>query len=200
MSEKQPLLSPRFEKALVYANRLHACDKRKGTSVPYVAHLLGVCALVLSDGGSEEEAVAALLHDALEDHPNETSREEIGKRFGARVLSIVEDCTDTPPDYKGGDKPPWRQRKESYVEHIRSSDSRSHRVALADKLNNITSTIVDYRRHGESVWERFNAGKEDQVWLYRTLVEAFREAGVKGPMFDEFAKVVKELDRMAGSA
>lgn len=108
-----PLLTSRFEEAMVYAAELHRTQTRKGSRVPYLAHLMSVAALVLEDGGDEDEAIAALLHDALEDHPEKTSREEIRRRFGERVASIVEHCTDTPSDWAGGLKPPWRGRKEA---------------------------------------------------------------------------------------
>ena len=115
MNKPGSVATKRFLDALNYAVVLHGNDVRKSTSVPYVAHLFGVCALVLLDGGTEDEAAAALLHDALEDHPQETSREIISNRFGDEILAIVEACTDTPADYKGGLKPPWRQRKATYL-------------------------------------------------------------------------------------
>lgn len=195
MNGKTSFASPRFLDALSYAVRLHGTDVRKGTPVPYVAHLFSVCSLVLTNGGSEDEAIAALLHDALEDHPQETSPEVISNRFGRNVLEIVEACTDTPADYKGGAKPPWRQRKTSYIEHVRTANASARRVALADKLDNARSTLADYRRFGDSLWARFNAGKEEQLWLYRSLVQAFREAGAVGSMIEELDAIVVELER-----
>jgi (p)ppGpp synthase/HD superfamily hydrolase len=192
--------TPRFLDALSYAMHLHGTDDRKGTSVPYVAHLLGVCALVLSDGGTEDEALAALLHDALEDHPGEASKEEIVERFGGGVLSIVEACTDTPPGYKGGPKPSWHLRKTAYLEHLSYADPRVCRVALADKLDNVRSILADYRSEGESIWPRFNAGKQDQLWFFRSLVRAFRSAGATGFLVDEFDRTVSELERVASAA
>jgi (p)ppGpp synthase/HD superfamily hydrolase len=188
-------LGDRFFDALDYAARLHAGDVRKGTGVPYIAHLLSVCALVLTDGGSEDEAIAALLHDALEDHPEEVSREDIAVRFGEPVAEIVEDCTDTPPDYAGGEKPPWRERKIAKIEHIARGESRSRRVALADKLDNARAMLADYREVGERLWERFAAGREDQLWYYRGLVDGFRAGGASGCLFEELERVVKELER-----
>jgi (p)ppGpp synthase/HD superfamily hydrolase len=192
------LTTPRFLKALSYAVQLHAADLRKGTSVPYIAHLLGVCALVLTDGGTEDEAVAALLHDALEDHPEETSRERLRADFGDEVLAIVAGCTDTPVSYTGGEKPPWRQRKTAYLEHIRAAGSQDLRVSMADKLDNVRSMLSDYRQVGDDLWSRFNAGKEDQLWLLRSVVQAFRAAGAAGPLVDEFERTAAELDRIAG--
>lgn len=190
----------RFLDALGYAVYLHGSDVRKGTSVPYVAHLLSVCALVLADGGTEDEAAAALLHDALEDHPAETSRKEIRELFGRGALDIVEACTDTPRTYRGGPKPPWRTRKKAYLEHLRRMGSRELRVALADKLDNVRSMLADYRDVGEALWSRFNAEREDQLWFYRSVVDACREAGATGFLVEEVDRVVTELERLAGVA
>ena len=198
MDARRAVITPGFIEALNYAMGLHAQDQRKGTTVPYAAHLLGVCALVLVDGGSEEEAMAALLHDALEDHPDRTSSEEIRARFGAHVLALVEACTDTPPGYKGGAKPPWRQRKAAYLEHLRSASAGELRVSLADKLDNARAILADYRQLGEGLWSRFNAGREDQLWSLRSLVQAYREAGKTGPNLEEFERTVDELHRLAG--
>lgn len=134
-------LSERFEEALAYAVRLHASQNRKGTETPYVAHLLGVVALVLEDGGDEDEAIAALLHDAIEDQGDKVTLEQVRSRFGERVARIVQGCTDadTIP------KPPWKKRKESYVEHVRHAPPDVRRVSLADKLNNAQAILRDYR-------------------------------------------------------
>ena len=192
-------ITHRFEEGLLYAVRLHAKDVRKETTIPYIAHLLSVCALVLEDGGDEEEAIAALLHDALEDHPTDTSREEIRERFGARVLALVESCTDTPPDYRGGKKPSWRTRKETYLQHLVTARTDELRVALADKLHNARSTLADYRLLGDQVWSRFTVGKTEQLWYYRTLVDTFVKAGATGHMIEELKRVVGELEKMASS-
>src|SRR5512138_2784095 len=114
-------LTSRFRDALNLAFELHGHGARKASPIPTLAHLLGVCALVQQNGGDEDEAIAALLHDALEDEPEHISREEIQRGFGERVLSIIDVCTDTPRTYKGGDKPPWRERKEAYIAHARSA-------------------------------------------------------------------------------
>lgn len=195
MNIRKSTETPRFQEALAYAVRLHGADVRKGTMIPYVAHLFSVCSLVLVDGGSEDEAIAALLHDALEDHPEEASREVVAQRFGHEVLAIVEACTDTPADYEGGPKPRWRDRKTAYLEHVRTADRKATRVALADKLDNARSILMDYRQIGDQLWSRFNAGKEDQLWYYRSLVSAFREAGAVGFLIDELENVVTELER-----
>jgi GTP pyrophosphokinase len=198
MNKANSVATKRFLDALDYAVVLHGNDVRKGTSVPYVAHLFGVCALVLLDGGTEDEAVAALFHDALEDHPKETSREYIAKHFGDKVLTIVEACTDTPSAYKGGPKPDWRLRKTSYLEHVAKAKPEELRVALADNLDEVRSVLADYRKKGESLWARFNADKDDQLWFFRSLVHAFRAAGAVGFLIEEFERTVAELEREAG--
>ena len=193
MSRAVSAATPRFLDALNYTATVHGKDPLKGTSLPYVAHLLGVCALVLRDGGTEDEAVAALLHDTLEDHPEEVTPAIIEKRFGPEVLAIVQACTDTPPGYKGGTKAPWKERKLAYLQHIRRPDSPGRRVALADKLDNVRSMLADYRDIGERLWSRFNAGKQDQMWFYRSLVGAFYESGMTGFLVDEFERTVSEF-------
>jgi len=168
-----PELTERFEKALTYAARLHVHQKRKGTQVPYVAHLLSVAALVLEDGGDEDQAIAGLLHDAAEDQGGQHTLEEVGKRFGDQVAFIVESCSDafTIP------KPPWRERKESYLAHLRSAPPEVRRVALADKVHNARSILVSLRKDGNKVWDRFNGGREGTLWYYQSLVRVFRETG-----------------------
>lgn len=150
-------------------------------------------ALVLEDGGDEDEAIAALLHDALEDQPKKTSPEEIQRRFGDRVLTIVQACTDTTPEYRGGTKPSWKLRKETYLAHLRNQ---SNRVALADKLHNARGLLSAYRSQGDLIWDSFNAGKEKQLWYWRSLVEAFRAGGSSGEMMDELERVVTELETL----
>ncbi len=193
MSTRKSIATPRFVDALTYAVALHGADVRKGTAIPYIPHLLRVCSLVLVDGGGEDEAIAALLHDALEDHPNEVSRDLIAGRFGNDVLAIVDSCTDTPVDYQGGPKPEWRERKMAYLEHVKNADRKATRVALADKLDNARSILGDYREVGDKLWSRFNAGREDQLWFYGAAAEAFRAAGATGSLIDELERVVRDL-------
>ena len=123
MTNKNPQITPRLYHALELAFKLHGHDLRKKSTVPYIAHLLAVCAIVQLDGGSEDEAIAALLHDALEDKPEEITRDDINDSFGEDVLKLIEISTDTPPDYTGGQKPPWKERKKAYLEHIRQDRS-----------------------------------------------------------------------------
>ena len=192
-----PPLTTRFHDALGFAAQVHAPDVRKGTTILYIAHLLSVCALILADGGSEDEAIAGLLHDTLEDHPDLVTPEDLERRFGPRVRSMVESCTDTPPGYAGGPKPPWRERKQRYLEHLRLAPPDALRVTLADKLDNARAILADYRQLGEALWSRFNAGRSDQLWYYRALVETLREAGPPGRLLEPLEACVTELERRA---
>ncbi len=187
-------ISPRFEQALVYATRLHAEQRRKGTNVPYVAHLLAVASLALEHGASEDEAIAALLHDAVEDQGGVQTLEEIRRRFGETVAAIVSACTDstTIP------KPPWRARKEAYVAHLRHASASVRLVSACDKLHNARSILRDYRVLGEALWERFTGRKDGTLWYYRALVRAFQEGGPT-PLADELDRVVSEIERLAES-
>jgi (p)ppGpp synthase/HD superfamily hydrolase len=187
-----PLPGARFDDALLFTAALHREQRRKGSGVAYLSHLLAVAALVMEDGGDEDEAIAALLHDAIEDHAEHVDHAAIRARFGERVAAMVADCTDTPADYLGGEKPPWMPRKRAYIEHIRSGPP-ALRVALADKLHNARCILRDLRYADDSVWDRFSASREETLWYYRSLVDAFREAGTAGPMLDEFARVVDAL-------
>jgi (p)ppGpp synthase/HD superfamily hydrolase len=188
-------LGERFEEALVYATRLHAAQRRKGSDIPYVAHLLSVAALVLEDGGDEDQAIGALLHDAVEDHGGAPVREEIRRRFGDRVVVIVDGCTDaeTIP------KPPWRERKERYVAHVGHAPPEVVRVSLADKIHNARAILSDFRHLGDSLWSRFTGGRDGTLWYYRTLLETYRAAGA-GPLVDELDRIVSELESLAGQA
>ncbi len=188
---KTAKLTNRFEEALVYATRLHTRQVRKVSAVPYVSHLLSVAALVLENGGDEDEAIAALLHDAVEDQGGAATRAEILKLFGERVVAIVDGCTefDTVP------KPPWRERKERYLEQLRQGSPSVRRVALADKLHNARSLLLDYRQHGENLWSAFTTGKEGTLWFYRSVLLLYR-ATDSSPLVEELARVVEELEQL----
>ena len=182
------LLSRRFTEALTFATELHATQVRKSSGVPYIAHLLGVASLVLEYGATEDEAIAALLHDAVEDQGGEATRQEICRRFGNTVTKIVDGCTDANTD----PKPPWRQRKEAFIASIPTASASVRLVTAADKLYNARSIIKDYQVLGEDIWERFKGGKAGTLWYYRSLVEALDKAGAT-PLTDELKKVVREL-------
>jgi (p)ppGpp synthase/HD superfamily hydrolase len=186
-------LSPRFEDALTFATRLHTGQVRKGTTVPYISHLLAVTAIVIEQGGDEDEAIAALLHDAVEDQGGPPTREEIRIRFGETVVAIVDGCTDadTIP------KPPWQERKEAYIAHVRHASPSVRLVSAADKLHNARSILLDYRQLGEALWGRFTGGREGTLWYYRALADAFHEIE-STPLTDELDRTVRELEQLAG--
>ena len=190
-----PRLGRRFEAALVYAAQLHVHQQRKGTDVPYIAHLLSVAALVIEDGGDEDEAIAALLHDAVEDQGGKVTLEKIHDLFGERVASVVEGCSDTDQV----PKPPWRQRKDEYLQHLRRASPEVRRISVADKLHNARAVLADYRRVGETMWDRFNGGKDGTLWYYRALVEVYQEFG-PNTMVEELDRIVSELERHAGTS
>ena len=187
------MLTERFDEAVRYARQAHAVQARKGTGTPYLGHLLGVASIVLDDGGTEDEAIAALLHDAPEDRGGRERLEDIRARFGDAVAAIVEDCTDswTRP------KAPWAERKKKYAEHARTLSPSSLRVSAADKVHNAYATLRDLRIHGESVWTRFNAGPDDVIAYYHNLVRAYRESG-GGPLVDELERIVRGIEREMG--
>ena len=196
---KDPPLTARFDEAFQLASDLHRCHYRKSTEIPYVSHLMSVAALVLEDGGDEDEVIAALLHDALEDCADQISARDLEERFGSRVRTLVEACTDTPAGFSGGEKPPWKERKTSYLSHLASGEV-PYRVSLADKLHNARSILRDHTMEGEGVWDRFTASKEETLWYYRSLTEAYRSAGAEGFLIDELERVVAELESRAKSS
>jgi GTP pyrophosphokinase len=185
------VLSDRFYAALDYAARLHAGQARKGTRIPYVSHLLAVSSLVLEHGGDEDEAIAALLHDAVEDQGGAATALDIRKRFGDRVADIVLGCTDadTQP------KPPWRPRKEEYLDRLRQASGSVVLVVAADKLHNARSILVEYRRSGEELWSRFGGGREGTLWYYRESIQILKGTGPPA-LVGELERVIAELERL----
>jgi len=192
MSAKKSKLSGRFAEAFHFASSLHLAQIRKGTDIPYVAHLLMVAGIVLEHGGSEDEAIAALLHDALEDQGRPGVREEIERRFGGKVLKIVEGCTDA----EAHPRPPWRARKEKFLADLPRLPPATRLVEAADKLHNAQAILRDYRALGDRLWSRFSGGKEGVLWYYRAAVGAFKQAG-NSPLLEELDRVVTELERLA---
>ncbi len=191
------ILGRRFDEALMLAVSLHRGDVRKKKETPYLAHVLGVCALVLHDGGNEDEAIGALLHDVLEDHPEELGAEEIETRFGSTVADIVRSCTDTPPDYEGGPKPPWRERKEHYLAELLHATLAAQRVSLADKLDNVREIIVDLRKDDPTVWCRFTVGRDLQLWYYRGVLEVLQFNWRGGFLLSEYERTLRDLEVLA---
>ena len=196
--EQERTLSPRMVEAIDLAFRLHGHDTRKECKVPYLAHVLNVCALVIQDGGDEDEAVAALLHDALEDKPEKIKVREIKARFGGKVAEIVTLCTDTKKGFKGGDKGPWRERKERYLMEIKHHDPALLRVTVADKIDNARAIIFDHKHVGERVWKRFKAGRDEQLWYYGAALQVYRDVGFKGPLLEDLGALVEELKLLSG--
>lgn len=188
---RKPKLGPRFLRAFLFAAEKHSGQTRKASTIPYIAHLMGVASLVLEAGGDEDLAIAALLHDVVEDCGGAPVLEEVRRRFGKRVAAIVEGCTDADTD----PKPPWRERKENYLRHLRTADAGTRLVSAADKLNNVRSILSDYRALGESVWSRFNGGREGTLWYYRTLLQIFL-AHPQNRITRDFELAVGELNSL----
>lgn len=192
-------MSDRFIRALGRTVEIHRDHVRKRTEsdpeIPYVAHLLSVCGLVLQDGGNEDEAIAALLHDAAEDRGGEIRLAEIENEFGSNVAMIIAECSDTFES----PKPPWRERKETYLAHLPTASRSALRVSVADKLDNARAILLDYRRVGEGLWERFDPDA-DQLWYYRSLVETYRGIdSFESPLIEELDRVVSQLEGLVGA-
>lgn len=187
-------LTPRLYDALSYTFQLFGRDSRKGSSVPVMAHLLSVCALVQQDGGSEDEAIAGLLHDALEDKPNEASEDEIRRRFGEDVARMVRIATDTPREWVGGPKPDWKQRKQGYIDRVATETAALLRPTVADKIDNLRAILAEHRWSGDEFWARFKAGKMDQLWYYSACCAAYEKAGASPGLLKQLKVLVGELD------
>lgn len=181
--------TPRFQAALAYAVQIHASQFRKGTRIPYIAHLLAVTSIVLEQGGSEDEAIGALLHDATEDTGGLETSAQIRAWFGPTVAEIVEGCSDTFEQ----PKPDWWIRKQAYLEHLPLASPSTRLVSAADKLHNLGSILRDYQTQGEALWSRFKAGKEGTLWYYRSLIEEFEMRGPT-PIAADLKKVMSELE------
>jgi len=176
---------------LIYATRAHDNQMRKKTGIPFVAHILGVTAIALEYGANETEGIGALLHDTVEDCGGEERLRDIREKFGDGVARIVDGCTDTYETRK----PPWLERKQAYIEHLKSSDGSTRLVSASDKLHNTRAILAELRRHGLEVFERFAGKKEGTVWYYRTLVTAFRQHGDHSDLIDELDRVVSEIEK-----
>lgn len=187
-------LSDRFEHALSWAITLHGEQKRKLSGVPYVGHLLRVCGTVMEYAGDEDEVIAALLHDALEDQNRPGLADEIADRFGSGVLHIIKQCSDredSPP-------PPWRKRKEAFLERLKTADASVRLVTAADKLDNIRNLVTCYRLWGDRVWEHFRGGREGTLWYYREAVNVLRHAS-ENPLILELELAVRELESLTAA-
>lgn len=185
-------LTENYESALIFANRLHQKQIRKINGTPYFAHLLSVSALVLEDGGSETEAIAALLHDAIEDQGGTETEDLIRQKFGDQITDIVVGCSEqyVLP------KPAWKERKQKYVDNLRHASPEICRVALADKLHNTISNIEEYHQHNVNIWQNFAEGKEGLVWFYRSIIDAVEETQYSGFLSDKLARAILQLEKL----
>ena len=189
--KKAVRLGPRFLRAFLFAADKHSGQARKASTIPYIAHLMGVASLALEAGGDEDIAIAALLHDVVEDCGGAPMLKEVRRRFGKHVAEMVDGCTDADTE----PKPPWRERKENYIQRLKTEAADTRLVSASDKLNNIRSIISDYRTIGESVWSRFNGGRDGTLWYYRTLRDEFLRSK-PNRVTREFDLAVKELELM----
>jgi len=190
------VLTDKFDRALLYATHVHGGQVRKGTSTPYVAHLLAVAATVLEYGGDEDLAIAALLHDSAEDQGGKARLDDVRNRFGERVAKVVAACSDSLANTAGGEqKADWEKRKKDYLAHLRNADEDILRVSLADKVHNARSILRDLRKPdiGEKIWDRFSQPKERTLWSYRSLADLFRET-LPSQLSNELHEIVEVLE------
>jgi GTP pyrophosphokinase len=187
---KTTALGPRLQRAFRFAAEKHAGQTRKQTSIPYLSHLMAVASLVLEAGGDEDLAIAALLHDVVEDCGGTPILRDVEKKFGARVAKVVEGCTDSFVD----PKPPWRKRKQDYLRELKDADSDTRLVSAADKLHNVRSILMDYRQQGETIWSRFKGKKDGTLWYYRALRDEFQRTPNR--LTGELEIAVAELDQL----
>jgi (p)ppGpp synthase/HD superfamily hydrolase len=185
-------LSEKFQEALIYAMRAHGDQMRKKTGIPFIAHILGVVAIAMEYGANETEAIAALLHDTVEDCGGADRLRDVREKFGDDVAGIVDGCTDT---YEKP-KPPWLERKRVYIEHLKESDSSTRLVSASDKLHNTRAILAELRRHGPDVFERFSGKIDGTLWYYRTLVPTFQQHGDHPDLIDELDRVVTEIEKL----
>ena len=182
------MLSEKYDEAVRFASSLHKTQTRKGTDIPYISHLMSVSSLVLEYGGNEVQAIAGLLHDAVEDQGGDQTLKIIKEKFGNEVAEIVVDCTDAWED----PKPPWEQRKKDYLAKLPKKPHTSMLVSLCDKVHNAEAISNDKLRFGDAVYERFNKGKDGTVWYYQALSAIFSER-MPGPLSDRLARAVKKF-------
>jgi (p)ppGpp synthase/HD superfamily hydrolase len=186
-----PRLTPKFVEAMAYAAEKHATQTRKGSDIPYLGHLLSVAGFVIEADGTETEAIAALLHDAAEDQGGEATLAEIREKFGDEAAGIVAECSDTFET----PKPPWRERKQRYVDHLPEASDAAILVSLADKLHNARAILRDYREVGDQLWQRFSVQDPQlHLWYYRSLLDVYAQR-VDNWMVDELREVIDKLEQ-----
>jgi (p)ppGpp synthase/HD superfamily hydrolase len=189
-----PRLTRKFDDAMAYAADKHRKQTRKGGDIPYLGHLLSVAGYVIEADGTETEAIAALLHDTAEDQGGQETLDEIRRKFGDEVARIVEECSDTVVT----PKPPWRERKQRYVDHLSEASDSALLVSVADKLHNAHAILRDFRAHGDELWHRFNVKDPQQhLWYYKSLLEVYRKR-IHSWLVDELSGVIDELEYAVG--
>jgi len=186
-------LTHRFREALSLAFDLHHAQRRKGSGVPYMAHLLAVASMVLESGGDEDTAIAALLHDAVEDQGGEKTLQRVRARFGDRVAEWVAACSDSLEN----PKPPWKERKEKFLTRLGEAPSPVLLIALADKIHNARCIVADLAREGLSVWGRFQGGRDGTLWYYKSLAHIFRTRGLYPELSTTLCELVTHMERAA---
>jgi (p)ppGpp synthase/HD superfamily hydrolase len=192
MSDASPLLGSKFDEAVAYAVDLHRSQLRKESDIPYVTHLFAVCSLVLEDGGTETDAIAALLHDAVEDQGGRPQLDAIRKKFGPKVAVLVEALSDRVLE-SGETEPSWDKRKRAYLARLAEEPRDVLRISLADKLHNARSIEADWERIGDEVYDRFNAPKADQAWYFGELAAIFQARLPDSRNLPAFLAVVEKL-------
>lgn len=186
------VLGQRFCDALCLANVLHAEQQRKVSGVPYVSHVLAVASLVIENDGSEDEAIAALLHDAAEDCGGQQTLQKIHDQFGSVVANIVLGCSDTLES----PKPPWRQRKQSYLIQLAVAGRSVKLVSLADKLHNLRTSVHGFTIYGDPFWKNFNGGREGMLWYYKELLPLFEQSNLPAPLLMDLAANWRQLNQL----
>jgi (p)ppGpp synthase/HD superfamily hydrolase len=192
---KPPPLGPRLQQAFRYAAEKHAGQTRKQTAVPYLSHLMAVASLVLEAGGDEDMAIAALLHDVVEDCGGMPRLREVRELFGRRVAHIVEGCTDS----FGEPKADWVERKKDYLREVTHADAETRLVSASDKLHNVRTILADYRQEGEAIWARFSGKKEGTLWYYRALSDEYQRRGASR-ITRELELAVAELETLVSKS
>ncbi len=193
-------LTGRFTSAVDYARQIHI-ERRKGTDIPYMAHLLGVASLVMGEAGhagfpvTEEMVIAALLHDAVEDQGGLARLKDIEHNFGSNVARMVEGLSDSLTE-DPCNKQPWLERKQAYIQKLREEPGDVQLISVADKLYNARTILEDYREIGPQVWERFKRGRNDQLRYFDELLKAYKSSGASR-IVDELERVVNELRQVS---
>ena len=198
------MLGQKFDEALALASELHRKQNRKGTPIPYISHLMAVAGIVLEANAYhpmdniEDVAIGALLHDAIEDQGHKIDLDQIKEKFGDTVYRIVLECSDAIVTEKGQEKPPWKDRKRTYLDNISGKSQETLLVSCADKMHNARCIMFDHDRIGDDIWDRFNAGKDGTIWYYRSLAEELEKAWPENPLLPDFQAIVQRIEQASG--